>query len=278
MTHTTAKPSIPADRLGQFAKPQLRPALNYHCSHFANCSRCELGQTGVPKVFFRGHIPCEVLFVGEAPGDSESVVRRPFVGRAGKILDEIIDLSMNEWSEIATERVHNYTYAVTNTVLCQPPRDAAGKQTPPRAEHAEACKSRLAQFLYLAQPHIIITVGSVADKFCPRIDRMPTFPPEYALKYLGDDYPPWAVSEFDREAIATLAGRRHYDQSWPVTYASIKHPAWMLRQGKQGLELEKQRAKLVIQSVLPKLIPFRASTRLHGPLHHPVPRGRHMEK
>jgi len=175
------------------------------------------------------------------------------VGRAGKVLDEIIDLSMNEWSETATERVSSYTYAVTNTVLCQPPRDAAGKQTPPKQEHAEACKSRLTQFLYLAQPRIVITVGSVADKFCPRIDRMTAFPPEYVLKYLGDDYPPWAVSEFGKDAIAALAGCPHHAQSWPVTYATIKHPAWMLRQGTQGLELEKRRAKLAIQSVLPKL-------------------------
>jgi uracil-DNA glycosylase family 4 len=95
-------------------------------------------------VFGEGNPDCGVLFIGEAPGFNENVERRPFVGRAGKLLDELI--TMVGWKR---EDVY-----ITNIVKRRPPENRD-----PLLEEIEAYKPYLAKQIEIINPPIIATLG-----------------------------------------------------------------------------------------------------------------------
>ena len=72
----------------------------------AGCRRCDLWQTGTQTVFGEGDVPADVMFVGEQPGDREDIEGKPFVGPAGRLLDQAL-----EAAGIDRKRVY-----ITNTV------------------------------------------------------------------------------------------------------------------------------------------------------------------
>lgn len=133
--------------------PETRPATPYqaHAARWAGgCGSDCCGAAN--KVFCRGTLPCDILFVGEAPGASEDVLGRPFVGPAGKLLDYCVMRAVPE----------KYRTAYTNVVACIP-RDAEGtKATAPDWGQIEACRPRLEEFIALAAPALIFAVGKVA--------------------------------------------------------------------------------------------------------------------
>lgn len=110
-------------------------------------------------MFARGQLPCDLLFVGEAPGVSEDVLGLPFVGPAGKLLDEIVKRSI-----VGPIRIAFY-----NLIGCFP-RDGKkiGDHTP-SMESIEACSSRLREFVALAKPRLVVCVGALAAKWLPKI-------------------------------------------------------------------------------------------------------------
>jgi DNA polymerase len=96
-----------------------------------------------------------VLFVGEAPGQSEDVIGLPFVGPAGKLLDEIIDQGLDG----------QYDYALTNLVCCIPLDENGSKVTEPPKEAILACSDRLQEFVTICRPKVIVCVGSLSAKW-----------------------------------------------------------------------------------------------------------------
>ena len=103
----------------------------------------------------RGEVPCDMLFVGEAPGMSEDAIGLPFVGPAGQLLDQIIERSLPSGT----------THTMTNLVACFP-RDAKtqGINEPERGEVLE-CRQRLIEFVNIAQPQLIVRVGKMAVQY-----------------------------------------------------------------------------------------------------------------
>jgi hypothetical protein len=77
------------------------------------CVKCPLGNTRAKFVFGDGNPQARVVFVGEAPGHEEDLTGIPFVGRAGKLLDELL-------SEVGLDRRHVY---ICNTLKCRPPNN-----------------------------------------------------------------------------------------------------------------------------------------------------------
>lgn len=111
---------------------------------------------GVRKVFARGTLPCDILFIGEAPGEVENVLGQPFRGPAGQLLDLIIEKSVPT----------SYTYALTNLVCCLPRDEEDGrKATAPPDDAIRDCQPRLLEFIELASPKLIICVGQLAKDF-----------------------------------------------------------------------------------------------------------------
>lgn len=107
----------------------------------------------------RGKLPCDVLFVGEAPGVSEDLLGMPFIGPAGKLLDSIIS---DAYSMIDIEPLR---VAFTNLVACIPLGEDGRKVSEPPESAILACRDRLVEFVDLAQPRSIVYVGKLAEKY-----------------------------------------------------------------------------------------------------------------
>jgi uracil-DNA glycosylase family 4 len=125
-----------------------------HSDNWINCQRCELHKTRKHVVLYRGRIPCEVLFIGEAPGESEDVLGLPFVGPAGHLLDHIIHESLP----------NGIIYALTNLLACIP-RDPDDTKADPQDSWIKKCAPRLREFISLSQPQLIVKVGSLANDY-----------------------------------------------------------------------------------------------------------------
>ena len=113
-----------------------------------NCTRCGLCETRNNVVFGVGNRQADILFVGEGPGEQEDLQGEPFVGAAGKLLDEmlrIIDLD---------RRTNCY---IGNIVKCRPPHNRDPLET-----EQEACIGYLRNQVALIQPKIIVCLGRIA--------------------------------------------------------------------------------------------------------------------
>jgi DNA polymerase len=107
-------------------------------------------------VLARGTVPCDVLFVGEAPGESENVTGQPFTGPAGRLLDRIVEETIGN---------SKFTYAFTNVIACIPYDENGIKISVPDFECIEACTPRLIEFIdEVAKPKTIVAVGTVAKE------------------------------------------------------------------------------------------------------------------
>ena len=121
-----------------------------------NCTRCGLCETRHNVVFGVGNRQAEILFIGEGPGEQEDLKGEPFVGPAGKLLDDmlsIIDLDRNTNCYIA------------NIVKCRPPHNRDPLET-----EQDACIRYLRQQIRLISPKVIVCLGRIAAKRMIRED------------------------------------------------------------------------------------------------------------
>jgi len=131
---------------------------------WSGCTECNLSQHRKNIVLCRGSLPCNILYIGEAPGDSENTLGQPFIGPAGKLLDSIIGYIMDDLAETPLSSNFQGSYAMTNVVCCKPPKNEKGEQQAPTKKQAEACSTRLEDFINLANPDIIVNVGNVSKR------------------------------------------------------------------------------------------------------------------
>ena len=116
----------------------------------STCRKCGLCETRANVVFARGRARNRVMFIGEAPGAEEDRQGYPFVGRAGKLLDQIIDA-------IGFQRDEIY---VANILKCRPPGNRD-----PKPEEIASCTPYLEQQIELVNPKIICALGRFAAQF-----------------------------------------------------------------------------------------------------------------
>ena len=112
------------------------------------CEKCELHKTRTNVVFGVGNRNAEVMLIGEGPGEQEDKTGQPFVGRAGKLLDDMLKM-------IGLSREFNVFIA--NIVKCRPPNNRD-----PQNEEREACFDWLHAQISLIKPKIIICLGRIA--------------------------------------------------------------------------------------------------------------------
>lgn len=129
-------------------------AYAQHKAKWINCKLCQLAEKRQRVVIARGTFPCDVLFIGEAPGQSEDSVGVPFVGPAGDLMDRIIKQAI----------VGGETYALTNLVGCIPLEDYGQKTAQPPKDAILACKPRVIEFIDICKPKLIVLVGDLAKK------------------------------------------------------------------------------------------------------------------
>lgn len=118
-----------------------------------SCSGCNLRSTCKNPVPGEGNSNAEIMFIGEGPGKNEDEQGRPFVGQAGKFLDELL-------ASIDLKRENVY---ITNVVKCRPPQNRD-----PFPEEAEACREWLNEQIRAIKPKLIILLGRHAmNRFIP---------------------------------------------------------------------------------------------------------------
>jgi uracil-DNA glycosylase family 4 len=157
----------------------------------ATCTRCSLCASRNKTVFGVGDATANWLFIGEGPGYNEDLQGEPFVGAAGKLLD-------NMMAAMALRRGEKVF--ITNIVKCRP-TDASGKDRAPTPAEAGACMPYLERQIALMRPRMLLALGKTAAVSLLRMD--------------------------PATSLGSLRGRLHHHARRPlvVTY----HPAYLLR-------------------------------------------------
>ena len=121
-----------------------------------NCKKCELGKTRTNIVFSDGNPEtAKAILIGEAPGENEDKTGTPFIGRAGKLLNEFL-------AQAGISRADDLY--IINTVKCRPPQNRV-----PTDEEKNLCSSYLLKQIEIVNPKIIIFCGATALKsFYPK--------------------------------------------------------------------------------------------------------------
>lgn len=135
-----------------------------HVDQWKDCVLCPLCSIRRRTVFSRGNLPADVLFIGEAPGPSEDSLGKPFVGPAGKVLDLILEKTLESLPQetLIGGVVRHPRFCITNATLCYPGRDSKGTIKAPGKEAIKACNPRLVEFVELVSPKLIVRLGNVA--------------------------------------------------------------------------------------------------------------------
>ena len=120
-----------------------------HVAH--DCTKCRLAEGRKTVVFGVGDPDADVMFVGEGPGAEEDKQGKPFVGRSGQLLDQLVE------EEMGMTREHGVY--ITNVVKCRPPGNRD-----PQPDEIETCRPYLSQQLELIDPKVLVTLGNFAAK------------------------------------------------------------------------------------------------------------------
>jgi uracil-DNA glycosylase len=113
----------------------------------AGCQRCRLRDTCCQVVFGDGNIDADVLFIGEGPGKDEDEQGIPFVGRAGQLLNKILEAAQFNRTEVF----------ITNVVKCRPPGNRL-----PNPDEVKECRNYLEAQIRIINPKIVVCLGALA--------------------------------------------------------------------------------------------------------------------
>jgi|DewCreStandDraft_5_1066085.scaffolds.fasta_scaffold00847_15 DNA polymerase len=182
------------------------PNLEAMLAEARQCVRCRLAEGRTQVVTGEGNPHALLMIVGEGPGEEEDALGRPFVGRAGRLLDRLL-------AEVGIDRAEVW---VTNIVRCRPKELVGGvvKNRPPRADEIRACSIWMNAELSFVRPRLILCLGATAAQTL------------YDKKFrLMEQHGQWFPGPHGTELMATL------------------HPAWLLRQ--EGPAYEQARAMVL---------------------------------
>jgi uracil-DNA glycosylase family 4 len=125
-------------------------SLNDVAAEVIVCTKCVLWKSRKKAVPGEGNPQAKVLFIGEAPGSSEDLQGRPFVGEAGKFLENLL-------SRIGFSREDVF---ICNVVKCRPPRNR-----PPKLVEVETCTPYLERQMKIINPESVVTLGNCSTSY-----------------------------------------------------------------------------------------------------------------
>ena len=164
-----------------------------------DCTRCKLCQTRTNTVFGVGNAAAPLMVVGEGPGADEDASGEPFVGRAGKLLDEMLKAIGRSRSDNGPAQLPGNVF-IANVVKCRPP----GNRDPEKDE-VEACRGYLDAQIAHVKPKLIVALGRIA-----------------AQRLLGSEEP-----------LSRLRGPLHRYGAGGTPVFVTYHPAYLLRSPKE---------------------------------------------
>lgn len=160
----------------QTTSPLALKQIESHMAKWYGCNLCDRHVCCGAYVFYRGHVPAPVLFIGEAPGETENIIGRPFTGPAGDKLNEII------------HRSGKFTFAITNVVVCAPFNHEADLRSPTYEEILH-CRPRLQEFVKICNPKLLVGVGKYGEEACR------VFPDVFSIAIR---HPSWILRQDDK--------------------------------------------------------------------------------
>ncbi len=164
-----------------------------------DCRKCGLAEGRTRLVVDRGNPEARLMAIGEGPGQQEDLTGKAFVGRAGRLLDEIMAAV-----QLDTER----DMLIANVVKCRPPGNRA-----PQTEEARACLPYLRQQIRLVGPSCILLLGATAARFL--------FP------------------EMKGVAMNEAVGKIFRNPGYPgIAFMLLYHPAYLLRDPRKKKDME----------------------------------------
>jgi len=192
---------VPKDMIAS-RKPTKKPApknenaqcdLQALCEQIGDCVLCRLHKGRTNLVFGVGNANADLMFIGEAPGRDEDMRGEPFVGRAGQLLNKIIEAMGLKRSDVY----------IANINKCRPPNNRA-----PARDEADACLPFLHEQVAIIKPKVIVCLGSVAVQNLLRTEEkisrirgqwrefdgipvMPTYHPAFLLRNPAGKRPVW---------------------------------------------------------------------------------------
>jgi len=140
--------SQPVCAVSASPEPANAASLEILAQQVSSCERCRLSKTRSQTVFGRGHQKARWLLIGEAPGEQEDRQGQPFVGRAGHLLDNMLNAA-----QLSCEQ----DVYIANVLKCRPPSNRN-----PEGDEITACQGYLHQQIALIQPEIILALGRFA--------------------------------------------------------------------------------------------------------------------
>lgn len=152
----SVKRTIRPPRKAGKREPQRSPELEAFYQEIKDCQRCPLAKTRTNFVFGSGHPQAKVMFIGEAPGHEEDLQGIPFVGRAGKLLDKMLQA-------IGLSREDVY---IANVLKCRPPGNRD-----PLPDEIGACEPYLKKQLEIIRPKVLVALGRVSGKVLTREEK-----------------------------------------------------------------------------------------------------------
>ncbi len=168
-------------------------AIEHASAVVSACRKCGIGETRRNAVYGEGDPCAELMVVGEGPGETEDKLGRPFVGRAGELLDKML-LSI----DLPRESVF-----ICNTVKCRPTLDTGTRlaNRAPTPEEMRNCRPYLDEQIEIVRPRVILALGAPAAK-----------------SFMGDKF-----------SITKQRGQ-WYDGPNGIPVIATFHPAYVLRQ------------------------------------------------
>ena len=134
----------PQSEVKKVSEPASTNVLDSYNEQIKNCMLCELGSTRTNFVFGTGNSNAKLMFVGEAPGKDEDLQGEPFVGRAGQLLNKMLQA-------IGSKREDVY---IANVLKCRPPNNRD-----PKADEIDKCEPYLLHQIDLIKPAVIVALG-----------------------------------------------------------------------------------------------------------------------
>ena len=127
--------------------PKTTSTLEELENNVSSCTRCNLHKTRNKTVFGDGKICSDIMIIGEAPGKDEDEQGKPFVGRAGKLLN----------SFLRSIKLNRNSVFITNTIKCRPPDNRN-----PMNDEIRACSGFLEKQIDLIKPKVMVLLGKIA--------------------------------------------------------------------------------------------------------------------
>jgi len=134
----------PQPEVKKVSEPVSTNVLDSYNEQIKNCMLCELGSTRTNFVFGTGNPNAKLMFVGEAPGKDEDLKGEPFVGRAGQLLNKMLQA-------IGSKREDVY---IANVLKCRPPNNRD-----PKPDEIDKCEPYLLHQIDLIKPAVIVALG-----------------------------------------------------------------------------------------------------------------------